>query len=83
VAIRTIDRHRLEGLPIMSYTGTGIIRGKWHPEMVPLFAKHEIPMDFGRRGILLVPLPLDYPIEDLDGALETAATSADGAARSG
>ena len=34
----------------MSYTGTGIIRGNWHPEMVPLFAKHEIPMDFERRG---------------------------------
>ena len=49
-AIRTIDRRRLEGPPIMSYTGTGIIRGKWHPEMVPLFAKHEIPMDFERRG---------------------------------
>jgi len=54
-AIRTIDRQRLEGLPIMSYTGTGIIRGKWHPEMVPLFAKHEIPMDFERRGLYSFP----------------------------
>ena len=53
--IRTIDRHRLEGPPIMSYTGTGIIRGKWHPEMVPLFAKHGIPMDFDRRGFYTFP----------------------------
>jgi hypothetical protein len=54
-AIRTINRHRLEGRPIVSYTGTGIIRGKWHPEMVPLFAKHDIPMDFERRGLYSFP----------------------------
>ena len=54
-AIRTIDRQRLEGRPVMSYTGTGIIRGKWHPEMVPLFARHGIPMDFQRRGFYSFP----------------------------
>jgi hypothetical protein len=53
--IRTIDRQQLEGPPIMSYTGTGIIRGKWHPEMVPLFARHGIPMDFQRRGFYSFP----------------------------
>ena len=54
-AIRTVDRDRLAGRPIMSYTGTGIIRGKWHPEMVPLFARHGIPMDFERRGFYSFP----------------------------
>ena len=36
--------------PIMSYTGTGIIRGKWHPVMEPLFQRHGIDMDFSHRG---------------------------------
>lgn len=54
-AIRTVDRDRLEGPPIVSYTGTGIIRGKWHPEMVPLFARHGIRMEFGRRGLYTFP----------------------------
>ncbi|MBM4023680.1 MAG: hypothetical protein FJ284_15835 [Planctomycetes bacterium] len=54
-AIRTVDRDRLEGRPIVSYTGTGIIRGKWHPELVPLFARPGIPMDFERRGFHALP----------------------------
>jgi len=29
--IRSIDPSRLQGGPVVSYTGTGIIRGKWHP----------------------------------------------------
>jgi hypothetical protein len=39
----------------MSYTGAGIICGECHPEMVPLFAKHNIPMDFERRGLYSFP----------------------------
>lgn len=39
-----------EGGPIMSYTGTGIIRGKWHPALPPLFANHGLDVDFSRRG---------------------------------
>ena len=54
-AIRTVDRLRLGGPPVMSYTGTGIIRGKWHPEMVPLFSRHGIDMDFDRRGFYSFP----------------------------
>jgi len=38
------------GGPIMSYTGTGIIRGKWHPEMRSLFARHGLNVDFSIRG---------------------------------
>jgi hypothetical protein len=49
-AIRAVNLRRLGGSPVMSYTGTGIIRGKWHPEMVPLFTRHGIEMDFTRRG---------------------------------
>lgn len=36
--------------PIMSYTGTGVIRGKWHPAVEPLFSRHGIEIDFARRG---------------------------------
>jgi len=35
---------------IMSYTGTGIIRGTWHPAIEPLFRMHGIDVDFSRRG---------------------------------
>jgi len=48
--IRTVDLSRLDGSPVMPYIGTGIIRGKWHPEMPPLFARHGIDIDFDRRG---------------------------------
>lgn len=34
----------------ISYTHTGIIKGRWHRAMPKLFARHEIPMDFERRG---------------------------------
>jgi hypothetical protein len=54
-AIRTVDPVRLGGSPVMSYTGTGIIRGQWHPEMVPLFSRHGIDMDFERRGFYSFP----------------------------
>jgi hypothetical protein len=49
-AIRTIDPDCLPGGPVISYTGTGIIRGKWHPAMVSLFARHGLEIDFNRRG---------------------------------
>ena len=48
--IRAVDPARMGGAPVISYTGTGIIRGQWHPAMVPLFARHDIVMDFNRRG---------------------------------
>lgn len=54
-AIRTVEPLRLDGPPVMSYTGTGIIRGKWHPEMVPLFTRHGIEMDFEKRGLYSFP----------------------------
>lgn len=42
------DEH---GGPAIDYVHTGIIKGKWHPEMPLLFAAHGIKMDFSRRGI--------------------------------
>ncbi len=54
-AIRAVNSMRVGGPPVMSYTGTGIIRGKWHPEMVPLFSRHGIDMDFERRGFYSCP----------------------------
>lgn len=44
--------HAAHGVrPIVSYTGTGIIRGRWHPAVLPLFARHGIDIDFSKRGI--------------------------------
>lgn len=45
-----MDQPVPHGGAIMSYTGTGIIRGKWHPDLEPLFEKHGIPLDFSQRG---------------------------------
>lgn len=53
--VRAVDATQVPGGTIMSYTGTGIIRGKWHPEMEPLFARHGLDVDFGRRGFYAFP----------------------------
>jgi hypothetical protein len=53
--IRSVDARRLDGGPIVSYTGTGIIRGKWHPAMQPLFQRHGIDVDFTKRGFYTFP----------------------------
>ncbi|MHB8746726.1 MAG: hypothetical protein ACYC7I_09400 [Gammaproteobacteria bacterium] len=36
--------------PIVQYTHTGIIKGKWHPAMPALFAANGVQVDFARRG---------------------------------
>lgn len=38
------------GGPAIEYTHTGIIKGQWHQAIPALFAAHDIPMDFERRG---------------------------------
>jgi hypothetical protein len=53
--IRSVEPRRLDGGPIVSYTGTGIIRGKWHPAMQPLFERHGIDVDFKKRGFYTFP----------------------------
>lgn len=35
----------------VDYVHTGIIKGQWHQEMPDLFSKHDLSMDFDRRGI--------------------------------
>lgn len=35
---------------VLPYVFTGIIKGKWKPEVVQLFAANDIPMDFSYRG---------------------------------
>ena len=47
--VRSVAEAAIDG-PIMSYTGTGIIRGTWHPAIQPLFQRHAIDVDFSRRG---------------------------------
>lgn len=47
----TLNREQYhQGHPAILYTHTGIIKGRWHPGMPSLFAKHGIHMDFDRRG---------------------------------
>lgn len=53
--IRTLAPPPSGGRPIISYTGTGVIRGKWHPAMEALFARHGIAVDFSRRGFYEFP----------------------------
>jgi hypothetical protein len=36
--------------PILSYEHTGIIKGRWHPSMEPLFKKNNIDVNFELRG---------------------------------
>lgn len=36
--------------PVIAYTHTGIIKSKWHPKIPALFNKHQIEMDFDKRG---------------------------------
>lgn len=38
------------GGPAIDYTHTGIIKGQWHPAMPDLFARHDIAIDFEKRG---------------------------------
>lgn len=40
----------------IDYVHTGIIKGQWHEKMPELFGKHDLAMDFDRRGIY-VPAP--------------------------
>jgi hypothetical protein len=37
---------------IMPYIFTGIIKGKWKPEVAPLFKNYEINIDFNTRGFV-------------------------------
>lgn len=37
---------------IVPYIFTGIVKGKWKQEVVPLFADHGIPVDFAERGFV-------------------------------
>lgn len=41
--------------PVFQYTHTGVIKGKWHPDMPQLFARHSIAVDFEQRGIYVEP----------------------------
>jgi hypothetical protein len=48
----TLNRDLLgQNNPVILYTHTGIIKGKWHKKMPDLFARHKILMDFNIRGI--------------------------------
>jgi hypothetical protein len=46
-----VQKDRFEIIP---YLFTGVIGGKWIDEVVPLFEKHQIFMDFGIRGFFKV-----------------------------
>lgn len=44
------DLYRPGTSPIIQYTHTGIIKGRWHPNMPALFKAHGIEVDFTKRG---------------------------------
>lgn len=41
---------RLNKFEIVPYIFTGIIKGRWYEEVVPLFEKHGVQIDYTRRG---------------------------------
>ena len=43
---------KLDDFEIIPYVFTGIIQGRWYEETIPLFEKHNILIDFGRRGLV-------------------------------
>ncbi|NOT97674.1 MAG: hypothetical protein HOO97_01070 [Sideroxydans sp.] len=43
---------KLDQFEIIPYVFTGIVQGRWKEEVVPLFAKHGIAIDFKKRGFL-------------------------------
>lgn len=45
------DIFNAESFPVLLYEHTGIIKGKWHHKMPELFRKHQIQIDFDKRGI--------------------------------
>ncbi len=57
---------KLNEFEIIPYIFTGIIQGKWYEETVPLFAKHNIQVDYSKRGFVkdAKPKPLSKKIKD-------------------
>jgi len=49
-----VDRNwvKLNHFEIIPYIFTGIIQGKWYEEVVPLFKKHDIYIDYSKRGFI-------------------------------
>ena len=43
---------KLNQFEIIPYIFTGIIQGRWYEETVPLFAKHNIQVDYTKRGFV-------------------------------
>ena len=42
----------LDRYEIIPYIFTGIVQGRWYEKVVPLFVKHEIVVDFSKRGFV-------------------------------
>jgi hypothetical protein len=43
---------QLNKYEIVPYIFTGIIRGRWYEEVIPLFEKHDIQIDYAKRGFV-------------------------------
>lgn len=41
-----------DSFEIIPYVFTGIVKGRWYEETIPLFEKHDIAMDWSKRGLL-------------------------------
>lgn len=53
-AVKYINEEKLElnKYEIIPYIFTGIVQGRWYEEVVPLFEKNEIKVDYSKRGFL-------------------------------
>jgi len=47
-----IESVRLNKFEIIPYIFTGVVQGRWYEEVVPLFEKHNIDIDYTLRGFL-------------------------------
>lgn len=52
-----------QGGPAIDYIHTGIIKGRWHPAIPQLFARHGISIDTDRRGLYVEPDPIRRKME--------------------
>lgn len=67
-AFYNVDTAMVKENKIIPYVLTGVINGKWNREVVDLFAKHNIVVDFSKRGFKVYKTP--GFIENLQGKIK-------------
>lgn len=57
---------KLNQFEIIPYVFTGIVKGRWKEEVVPLFLNHDITLDFTLRGFIKDAHPRSWPTKFVD-----------------